>query len=74
MWKESARRTYEESLRDNTYWLARFRAVHLYGMDPGVIVTRAERIDSVTPQILRETFKRYFPADRYTVVTLTPEP
>ena len=71
--KESARRTYEESLKDNAYWLGRLRNVHLHGTDPGVIVTRTERIDSVTPQILQDTFRRYFPADRYTVVTLTPE-
>ena len=71
--KESARRTYEESLRTNAYWLGRFRTVHLFGQDPSLIVTRNERIDSVTPQILQDTFKKYFPLDRYTVVTLTPE-
>ena len=71
--KESARRTYEESLRTNAYWLGRFRTVHLFGQDPSLIVTRGERIDSVTPQILQDTFRKYFPLDRYTVVTLTPE-
>jgi predicted Zn-dependent peptidase len=38
------------------------------------IVNRNERIDSITPAILQETFKRHFPLDRYTVVTLVPEP
>jgi predicted Zn-dependent peptidase len=71
--KESARRTYEESLRTNAYWLGRFRTVHLFGQDPSLVVTRNERIDSVTLQILQDTFKKYFPPDRYTVVTLTPE-
>ena len=32
-----------------------------------------ERIDSITPQILQEVFKKDFPFDRYTVVTLMPE-
>ena len=27
----------------------------------------------LTPAVLHETFKKYFPADRYTVVTLVPE-
>ncbi|MGB7219402.1 MAG: insulinase family protein [Vicinamibacterales bacterium] len=72
--KETASRGYEESLKDNAYWLGRMRTVRLYSMDPGVIVTRTERINSITPQILQDTFKRYFPLDRYTVVTLVPEP
>jgi zinc protease len=72
--KESARRGYEDALKDNGYWLGRLRNVHLYGTDPGVIVTRVERIEALTPQILQDAFKRYFPLDRYTVVTLTPEP
>ena len=32
-----------------------------------------QRIDAVTPAVLHETFKKYFPADRFTVVTLVPE-
>jgi predicted Zn-dependent peptidase len=37
------------------------------------MLSRLERIESVTPAVLHETFKKYFPADRYTVVTLVPE-
>ena len=48
--------------------------IHLLGGDLGDILTRNERIDSITPQILQEVFKKYFPLDRYTVVTLMPEP
>ena len=32
-----------------------------------------ERIDKLTPELLHETFKKYFPMDRRTVVTLKPE-
>jgi hypothetical protein len=32
------------------------------------------RIDAITPQLLQETFKKYFPSDRSTVVTLVPAP
>jgi predicted Zn-dependent peptidase len=32
-----------------------------------------QRIDAVTPALLQEVFKKYFPLDRYTAVTLVPE-
>ena len=72
--KESARRTYETALRQNPYWLQRLRTVHMLERDPGEILTRVERINAVTPQVVQETFKKYFPLDRYTVITLLPEP
>ena len=46
----------------------------MLGRDPGDILTRNKRIDAVTPQVLQEVFKKYFPADRSTVVTLVPAP
>jgi zinc protease len=72
--KESARRTYETALRQNPYWLQRLRTVHMLERDPGEILTRVERINAVTPEVVQETFRKYFPLDRYTVVTLLPEP
>ena len=70
--KESARRGYETALKQNDYWLRRLETVQMLGRDPGEIVTRNERIDAVTPQMLQDVFKRYFPSDRSTVVTLVP--
>jgi zinc protease len=70
--KESARRGYETALRDNGYWLGRLQTVQTYNRDPGEILTRDKRIDAVTPQVLQETFRKYFPADRMTIVTLVP--
>jgi zinc protease len=71
--KESARRTYETSLRENGYWLRRMSTIHLIGGNLTDIVTRNQRIDSITPQVLQDVFKRSFPLNRYTVVTLVPE-
>jgi predicted Zn-dependent peptidase len=45
----------------------------MLGRDPGSITRRQERIDKLTPEVLHEMFKKYFPADRKTVVTLKPE-
>lgn len=71
--KESAKRDYETSLTQNGYWLRRLETVSLYGFDPVDITRRAQRIDGITPQVLQDTFKQYFPFDRYTIVTLVPE-
>ena len=71
--KETARRGYETSLKTNSYWLGRFEAVNMWGQDPAIIATRVARIDALTPASVQEAFKKYFPADRTTVVTLMPE-
>jgi zinc protease len=72
--KETARRGYETALRQNDYWLGRMQTIKTYNRDPGEILTRVKRIEAVTPQVLQDTFKQYFPADRSTVVTLMPNP
>lgn len=71
--KEGARRDYETALKQNGYWLARLQTVNMLGGSPADIITRTQRIDSITPAGVQETFKKYFPLDRYTVVTLNPE-
>ena len=71
--KETARREHETRLRENGFWLGRLQSAKLLDRDPLLILKRLERIDAVTPAVLHETFKKYFPRDRYTVVTLVPE-
>jgi zinc protease len=71
--KEGARRTYETSVKQNGYWLGRLQSAKLLGRDPMLMLSRLQRIDAVNPAVLHETFKKYFPSDRYTVVTLLPE-
>jgi len=70
--KETARRNYETSLKTNSYWLARFKAVNLYQQDPAIIASRVARIDALTAASVKDAFDKYFPADRTTVVTLLP--
>jgi zinc protease len=71
--KEGARRDYETALKQNGYWMGRLQRIHLIGGNPTDVLTRNQRIDSLTPAVIQETFKKYFPMDRYTVVTLVPE-
>src|SRR5438552_371743 len=70
--KEAARRNYETALKQNGYWLRRLDSAHLLGTDPADILRRNDRLDAVTPQALQDVFKRYFPFDRSTIVTLVP--
>jgi zinc protease len=71
--KEGARRDYETALKQNGYWMRRLQTVHLIGGNPSDIPTRVARIEALTPAAVQEAFKKYFPLDRYTVVTLVPE-
>jgi zinc protease len=70
--KETARRNYETQLTENNYWLRRFQAVQMWGQEPAMIAHRVERINTLTPALIQEAFKKYFPADRTTIVTLAP--
>src|SRR4029450_3577583 len=71
--KETARRAYETSVKQNSFWLGRLQSAKLLGRDPMLILSRLQRIDAVTPSILQEIFNKYFPAEKFTVVTLVPE-
>jgi zinc protease len=72
--KETARRNYETQLRTNSYWLGRFQAVKMWGQDPVIISKRVDRINALTQASVQDAFKKYFPDDRTTVVTLLPAP
>jgi zinc protease len=71
--KEMEKRDLETNARQNSYWVGSLQAVHMYGWDPTGILRRPQRADALTPEILHGIFKKYFPMDRYTVVTLKPE-
>ncbi|MCC7031854.1 MAG: insulinase family protein [Acidobacteria bacterium] len=71
--KEMEKRDLETNARQNNYWLGSLQTVHLYGWDPTGILRRPQRTESLTPEILHGIFKKYFPMNRYTVVTLKPE-
>ena len=72
--KETAHRAHETASKQNSYWLGRLQSAKLLQRDPKLILTREQRINAVTQANVHEMFKKYFPMDRYTVVTLVPEP
>ena len=71
--QELERRDLETSARQNQYWLGSMQTVHMLGWDVAGIAKRSERTNALTVPVLHDTIKKYFPLDRYAVVTLRPE-
>lgn len=71
--QELERRDLETAMKQNAFWMGSLQTVHMLGWDPASITRREERIQKLTPEILHDVFKKYFPVERRTVVTLTPE-
>ena len=71
--QELERRDLETAKKQNAFWMGSLQTVHMLGWDPASVTRRQERIEKLTPEVLHEMFKKYFPADRKTVVTLKPE-
>ena len=71
--KETEKRDIETAMRQNNYWINSLQTLHLYGWDPARIAKRLERADSLTVANIHDALRKYFPAERHTVVTLLPE-
>jgi len=71
--QEVQRRELETNVKQNGYWTGSMSTVSLLGWDPRRIAKRRERIDLLTTANLRDTFKKFFPAEHYSVVRLVPE-
>jgi zinc protease len=71
--KQQEKNGLDESMRQNNYWLGSLQSQHVLGRDPRRILQRIERADSLTTANIHEMFKKYFHANRNTIVTLMPE-
>jgi zinc protease len=71
--KELERRDLETNAKQNSYWLGSMQTVHQYGWDPAGIARRDQRTERLTQENIKEMFNKYFPMNRYTLVTLKPE-
>ena len=71
--KELERRDLETNAKQNSYWLGSMQTVHAYGWDPAGIARRDQRTERLTQENIKQMFQKYFPTDRYTLVTLKPE-
>ncbi len=71
--QEMERRDLETSARQNPYWTGSLQTVHMLGWDAASIARRGERTASLSVPVLHDAIRKYFPTDRYVVVTLKPE-
>ena len=71
--KETEKRGLETSIRQNDYWLSSLQTMHLLERDPRGILQRVERVESLSTDNIHAAVRKYFPPDRYTVLTLMPE-
>jgi zinc protease len=71
--QEVERRELEVSVKQNGFWTGSLQTVDTYGWDPRRIAKRRERIDLLNPANIQEAFRKYFPLDHYSVVSLLPQ-
>jgi zinc protease len=71
--KEVEKNDLQEQYKTNNFWLGSLQTAAILGRDPKRIALRIERAESLTPENVHAAFTKYFPADRYTVVSLQPE-
>jgi zinc protease len=71
--KETEKEGLETSYKQNGFWLGAMQTAQMLGWDPVSILHRTERTDTLTAANIHEAFRKYFPADRYTQMTLLPE-
>ena len=71
--KETEKEGLETSFKQNGFWIGALQTAQMLGWDPVSIAHRTERTDTLTAENIHEAFRKYFPADRYTQLTLLPE-
>jgi len=71
--QEVERRELEVGIKQNAYWTSSLQTLDSYGWDPRRIAKRRERIDLLNPANIQETFKKYFPLDHYSLISLLPQ-
>ncbi len=70
--KETQRREYETSLRENSFWLGQLARAARDGSDPRAVLAVPQRIDALTIDALRETAARVLTLDRFVRISLHP--
>ena len=71
--KEAEKNSLQEAQRDNGYWQGSLLTTHLLGRDARRIPQRVERTESLSQENIHAALRKYFPAERHTIVTLMPE-
>lgn len=71
--KEGFRRTYEESLKENTYWLGIMDAVYRYKLASSYLLDKTERNAALSAKIILNAAVKYLDTENYFTAVLYPE-
>lgn len=71
--KETQRRQYEVQLKENGFWLDYLYQTAFFHDDPLRLFGFFERVNSLSPETVRQTLGLYYHKDRYMQFVLTPE-
>jgi zinc protease len=70
---ETQLRSYEVSLKENTYWLRALQTYYFRKQDPGLILKYPELAGSLTPEDIKKAAVQYLNRKNYVEVVLLPE-
>ncbi len=71
--KEGFRRTYEESIKENSYWLGIMDAVFRYNLDSEYLLDKPARNEALSSDIIHEAAVKYLNTNNYFKAVLYPE-
>jgi len=71
--KEGFRRTYEESVKQNTYWLGIMDAVFRYNLKSSYLLEKPVRNEALSADIILKAAEKYLNTDNYFKAVLYPE-
>lgn len=71
--KEGFRRSYEESIRENSYWLALLESVYFYDLKSSYLLDKPARTEAVSAAMIMDAAVKYLDTDNYFKAVLYPE-
>ena len=71
--KEIQRRTFETSLKENSFWLGSIESYVWHKQDFGIMMKYDELVEALTLETIQKTANKYFDMNNYVLVSLYPE-
>lgn len=71
--REAYSKKYQESLKDNSYWMNALQRSAELGTNPTNILTAEKRMNEIAPKDIQERAKKYFNMNNYFQAILNPE-
>ena len=71
--KETMRKSWEEDLQQNRYWLNHLYNADRYEVDPSKVLSKEADIDGLTAKQVQDAAKKYFDPGNFGKFVLYPE-